>query len=365
MPTNQPAQLRLKTPGDVAQLVPFLIGFTPENSLVAIVVQDSRIQVTARVDLDAVEPPDEAEALLDRLTDRYPDADLHLITYTDDPELSQAMLDRCAEHLPFLTVGLAMRVAGNTYWLPDGGHGTIDPYGSISAEATYHGLGRLASRADLEARFASAPETHELLRHAGHVMDNLPPTADPDRMIARTLQLLDRHLPGTSEELEPGTVTRDRIELALLVQDPHARDAALLSITRDNAPDHAELWRQVVTSVPEVGASTPAYLAGMAAWASGDGASACIALDKAQATAQRPDQLRETEVLARIIDQVVPPTAWEQLRADALDRTEPCIRDAVAHTAVPDEAPWEIVTPPQRRRPEQEPGRPPAPGIAI
>ena len=361
---HQPAQLRLQTPGDVAQLVPYLLGFTPEESLVVIVVENRRVQVTARVDLDAVEQPGSAEDLLDRLTDRYPDGDLHLITYTHDAEAGQDMLDRCAEHLPFLSVGLAMRVTGTTYHLPDGEAGTIDPYGPIAAEATYHGLGRLASRADLEARFASAPETPELLAHASDAIDNLPPRDDIGQIVHRTLELVESNLPSHTAGRDVGGAARDRLALALLVQVPQARDAALLAITSDNATDHAELWRQVVTSVPEFGASTPAYLAGMAAWVSGDGASACIALDKSLATAERPDQIRETDILARIIDQVIPPHAWDQLRDDALRRTEPHIRDAVTHSTDGD-GPWETITPPQRRRPHPEPGKPPAPGIAI
>ena len=56
---------------------------------------------------------------------------------------------------------------------------------------------------------------------------------------------------------------------------------ALLSIDRDNAAEHLQLWQAVVNASPAHGADMPLYLAGMAAWVSGDGASATIALERA------------------------------------------------------------------------------------
>ena len=66
---------------DLIGLVPYLIGFHPEESLVVIVIEDGRVQVTARVDLAVVSGRGSPEALVSRLFDRYPAAVAWFIAY--------------------------------------------------------------------------------------------------------------------------------------------------------------------------------------------------------------------------------------------------------------------------------------------
>ena len=40
-------RLRMHHPGEVAELIPYLVGFTPEESLVVIVTRNGRVEVTA------------------------------------------------------------------------------------------------------------------------------------------------------------------------------------------------------------------------------------------------------------------------------------------------------------------------------
>lgn len=362
--------IRLREPGDVVQFIPYLVGFTPQDSLVAMVTRDNRVEVTARADLADVDHPGTVEDLLDRLQYRFPDSDLHLLAYTQDREAGWDILDRCVEHLPHLAVGLAMVVDDTSWYLSNGTSGTLDPYGVAAAEATLNGLAHLNSRADLEARFASAPATDDLLNQADTVIDELPPAEDVDRIAERTLDLIQANLPTTqvTSNAAPTLSTRDGLELALLVQHQAARDTALLAITDQDAEAHHHLWRNVVNTVPAYGAASPLYLAGMAAWISGDGASASIALDRALASNPRPDQRRDAQVLARIIDQVIHPSAWTDLREDALTRIDDRVRTVLARAEQPIEPElWETVTPPSRpqRQPEPPSSPPPTPGIAV
>ena len=46
-------RLQMHHPGEVAELIPYLVGFTPEESLVAIVTRNGRVEVTARVEAAA------------------------------------------------------------------------------------------------------------------------------------------------------------------------------------------------------------------------------------------------------------------------------------------------------------------------
>ena len=53
---QEPVRLRITNTAEVAQIIPYLVGFTPQESLVISAIQDGRIQVTARVDLADVLP---------------------------------------------------------------------------------------------------------------------------------------------------------------------------------------------------------------------------------------------------------------------------------------------------------------------
>lgn len=61
-----PLQVHITGPGDITQIIPYMIGFTPEESLVITVIDNGRVALTARTDLADVQPPARAEALLDR-----------------------------------------------------------------------------------------------------------------------------------------------------------------------------------------------------------------------------------------------------------------------------------------------------------
>ena len=54
MSDNDIPRLQMHHPGEVAELVPYLVGFTPEESLVVIVTRNNRVEVTARVDNGSV-----------------------------------------------------------------------------------------------------------------------------------------------------------------------------------------------------------------------------------------------------------------------------------------------------------------------
>ena len=49
--SDEPTPFRVHTYGEMAELVPYLLGFEPSESLVALVIENRQVQVTARVDL--------------------------------------------------------------------------------------------------------------------------------------------------------------------------------------------------------------------------------------------------------------------------------------------------------------------------
>lgn len=358
-------RVQITNPDEFTQIVPYLIGFTPEESLVIVVVTDGAVAVTARVDIADIEPPGQTEMLLDRMWARFPDADAHLVAYTSDQAAGWALLQRCADHLPADSVRQTMVVDGDTWHLSDGESGQTNRYGRVAADASFHGLQRLPSRSELVASLTSPPETDELAAQMEVALDQLPRADDTSAVITRMGELVRRNLPTNADgEPFPRMDAGDAAQLAVLAQHGKAREAALLSITREHAREHLALWRTVVNSVPDFAAEAPLFLTGMAAWVAGEGALATITLERSEQVGE-PGLYGPSRLLSELIDQGVPPATWDELRADGLAHADRRVRQAVA--GVQPARIWESVPQhplehPQRRPPDIAP---PAPGIAI
>ncbi|MGC3995472.1 MAG: DUF4192 domain-containing protein [Propionicimonas sp.] len=374
MDQPEPMQIRVSSPGDIAQLVPYLVGFTPEESLVVSAIEGGRVQVTARVDLAEVTAPGRLEDLLDRIWSRFPGAEATAVVYTADHQTGWETLIRCEDTLPHGC--LSMLIDGDTWHLLDGTTGTVDRYGETAVQAAVAGLRPLNRRTDLAAAFASPPDSDELDQRLGAALATLPPAQDKAAIVAFTAELLARNLPAR----EPGEAVpearagrampdADAIQLSVLAQHPAARDLALLSISRDNAPQHLQLWQQVVRASPAYGADMPLYLAGMAAWVSGDGASATIALERISDADPPPTDAHPARLLEGLIDQVVPPSAWESLRTAVRADVDPVARRALAaelRDRPADRAGWPPApTATTARQTERNQRRPPAPRIGL
>ena len=194
-----PPRVRITSPDEMAQILPYLVGFTPEESLVVAVVDQGVVAVTARVDIAAIQMPGQAELLLDRMWARFPDAGAYMVAYTADQPAGWALLQRCADHLPAGAASQTMLVDGDRWHLPDGQTGTADRFGPLAAEASFHGLQHLPSRSELVASFASPPETKELTTHVEAALDKLPEPGDTDKVIARMGELVRRNLQAGAE----------------------------------------------------------------------------------------------------------------------------------------------------------------------
>lgn len=371
-------QLRVTSPADLAQLLPYLVGFNPEESLVVAVLQDNRVQVTARVDVDDLQHAGAAEHVLDRLWGTFPGATAVVAAYTDQ-EAGWKLVDRCENHLGPGVVRQAIVVDQDQWHTVDGRSGRVDASGPLAAEATYYGLQRRNRRADLEATFASAPDSAQLEEaitsaiadlegKVATTMNQMHSPNDTEAIISVTSELIRRNLPGDQEDVS-GQVQRmvgqqDAIQLAALVQVPDAQNVALLSMTGDNAPQHLQMWRDVVNQTPSQAAETPLFLAGMAGWICGDGATATVALERAQKIPGPPGR-RPSDMLDDIIDKVVPPTEWATLRPELLAACSAQVQQAATGTCPPAQA-WETIAgPPAPSRPAPPVNPPASPGVAI
>jgi len=94
--------------------------------------------------------------------------------------------------------------------------------------------------------------------------------------------------------------------------DPDLLDSAWAGISREKASAHVERWRTVVRWAPEAYLDGPASLLAFAAWLNGDGALAWCALDRCSGRAPMTDMLKHLLLSA------VPPTLWPGLSAAEL-----------------------------------------------
>ena len=360
--------ITVRSPSDIAQLVPYLVGFTPEESLVLVVVDRGRIQVTARADLADLARPGEAEGLVGRIWHRFPDAEGLVVGYSAHPDAAASVAERCIAAMPAGAAIMSMTVTGDTWTTADGSHGPVDPYGPTAAAATVTGMSHRGRRSDLEALFEPAPLTDQLVDQIDTQIRQLNDPTYAASMVARTRDLIDAHLPHPAHQPLGQAAA---VELALLVHQEDPQRVAVLSLTPDTAAAHLALWRDVISQVPAEIAENPLVIAGMAAWLDGDGASAAI-------TAERAARLTDDGIsrvtgrpslvggLEAIIDTVTPPSMWPGIRARDVANCPVPVRRAVASLTSPPA--WETYTAPTGRERQPEPPTltpPPAPGPAI
>jgi uncharacterized protein DUF4192 len=304
------ARLAVHSIDDLIGLVPYLIGFHPEDSLVMIVIQDGRVEVTARVDLAAVSGRGSPDALVCRLFDRYPAAAAWFIAYTDDDDLAWDVLGSCAALGGQVRVQRLLQVGAET-WRSDEPDGATGPVGRqvapVAAEAAVLGLPVRRSRRDLAAGIAGPPD-----EEADDLADRFAAAEITlDRLGARGRRRLLRRLLVASTLPDRD----DSVRLALLVQHEEAQLQVLRQLSTANADAQLALWTRIVRHTPAAHRPAVLGLLGMAAWQNGDGALAMVCLEQL-------DRIDPFEPIAALLDwlndQVVPPHAWSHIRETLL-----------------------------------------------
>ena len=292
-PLGRPPLLRLRTPHDVIAAVPYLLGFHPSDSLVAIGSEGPEGSCALRLDL----PPDEhlddvAEQIAELLVaNDFPRA--VLVGYGGAEQVNPLMsAARAALDLRGVEVLEALRVEGGRFWsyccaVP----GCCPPEGTpydigaspVAAEATLAGRVALTGRDELVRSVAPVGgAAREAMRRATERAKARLVTwmfecgCDAALLRARTA---DEGVAYTRDLLRRGgPLTDDEVAwLGVLLTHLHIRDEALVHTDTDRL----DLWRDVLRRVEVRFAAAPACLTAYAAYLSGDGALANVALDRA------------------------------------------------------------------------------------
>lgn len=296
---------------DLIGLVPYLLGFHPEESLVVLMIEGGRVGLTARVDLAVVADGGNLDSLLARMFGRFPAAEGWFLAFTDDDELAWAVLSGCTDVVGRRGVGRVLQV-GRRSWRADQRDGPVGELtGHVSAaaaQATVLGMPARRSRTDLAAGLAGPPDA-EL---DGLLAEFEVRAAELEQLGRRGRRRLLRRLLRT-----PGHCpVADCVRLALLAVRPDGQVAVLRSLAQENADQQVELWTQVLRHSLLRYRPTVLGLVGMAAWQAGGGALQVVCLEELL-------KIDPYVPLAAVLDvlnsEVVPPWHWDTMRAKLLD----------------------------------------------
>lgn len=308
-----------RTPVDLIAIVPHLLGFHPQDSIVLMTFGPPGGSFHARVDLpielDAQE--EVTELLVGAVLRNHLDTAAVLI-FSADQEASRSQAE-------LLTVALAdagidvvdvIRVESELYFAAFDGDDEGTPYDvsghRFTAQRVFEGQVVQPSREALADTLIGTDDAdadavrHAAERFAGASLDTSAP-ALLRGVKAEALWIqgrIRRHLRG------PRLLTAAEAgRMLTLCQALVLRDVAWAEMTRANAEAHLEFWRDLVRRAPAELLPPAAALLGFAAWLAGDGALAWCAVERC--TDVDPDYSM-AHVVAEALTHAVSPSTWTQ-----------------------------------------------------
>ena len=314
-----------RNPTDLIAVVPAVLGFHPQDSVVLLTFGPPEGAFHARVDLpvEAAEQDAVAGVLLDAVLANEARRAAVLI-YTDDVEAAHAqaevLLARLLEHA--VEVIDVLRVDDDRWHRvpPDDSPGTpyrLDTH-PFTAQRVFEGQVVHRDREELEDSLIGTDEDDavEVALAATRFADLVAGCRNEAvhrflRTEARWLQQRIRARIDDREQLD----ARDAGRLLVLASLVATRDVAWAEINRANSAGHVDLWRELVRRSPRDLLPGPASLLAFAAWQHGDGALAWCAIDRCLEV--DPDYSL-AHYVAEVLNHAVPPTVWQQLEEDDL-----------------------------------------------
>lgn len=306
---------------DLLDLIPMLFGFHPEESFIAIATHGPRRRFGFRLRMD-LPPPELVEVAAAQaaghLMRQDPDGVI-LITITDDGLVGDQLMDTVTDLLD-VPVHEAVRTDGKRHW-SIGGPADGVPYESSCSPAVVgavlEGMQILPDRAALVERFAgvggqrrTAMEraTEKVLGTALRELAESPRIDLGAVGTERLAPILQRYAEG--EDL----TDEDLATLAIWVSSMSVRDRVWSRMCRAKADADLALWTAVAQSVVAPFEPPVLCLAAFAAWLSGDGTQALIAVERAL---DIQPSYSMAELILRTLDAGMSPDAWEGFDPEA------------------------------------------------
>lgn len=308
--TQAGAVFKARTPEDLLAVVPAVLGFHPEESLVMLTFGGRR-SFHARVDLP--EEPGHVGRVVDMMLTpalRQRPETVLFVAYSSDAARAASTALHASD--VFDAHGFAvikpLRSDGTSWFHvspeEDPAQATPHPYDvsthALTAQSVLDGRVTLASRAAVAASVAADPVAAEAVLQAWLVQLAEPL---PDQHEVRAL--VARGLAGGGPLAE-----REVARLAHACLDPEVRDAAWSELRRETVEAQLDFWREVVVRTPDVLVAGVASVLAFAAWLAGHGALAWCAVDRSSAADPECSLAR---LVADLLQAAVPPTAWSDI----------------------------------------------------
>jgi hypothetical protein len=296
--------MRLRSPQDVLVATPYLLGFHPRDSLVALGLRGSALFFHVRSDLPPLgAPPDDIAAVARHLADLFQAnrvTGVLLVGFGSAAMVTPLIRQtRRAMHRHGISVRDMLRAEGGRYWSyvcpdptccpPEGTPYDADST-AVAAAATLAGCVALPSR-DAVVREFDPPAGPALVaieratdraaaRLAGLFQDGGAMTALVEAGRRATAEAADRHRSGDC-------LGDDQVAwLTLLVQTIAVRDDLWLTLEaapRDELPLHEAVWSDLLRRCDPSLAAPVGMLLAFTLWRRGEGPRASAALDRALA----------------------------------------------------------------------------------
>lgn len=292
--TQSPQKFVAHDVSDLINALPTQFGFRPAESVVAIATHGPRRRFGFRMRMDVPSPEhvDEvAKKIVMHLAHQGAEGAI-VIALTEKQDLALALLDAVHGELDAhgIDVIVRARADGRRYWtdayddVPEGTAYSVSDHHLAIVHAVAAGQQIVADRETLVARFAPVGgERREWLFEACEaLLDEIVPQvarAGPDGLgevgSAVVGPILDRALAGGR------LVDADLLRVAVWVSSIAVRDRVWTRITRDNAEQMLQVLTQISRSVVPPFEPAVLSLASFAAWLTGDGTQALIAVERA------------------------------------------------------------------------------------
>jgi hypothetical protein len=314
-PTPARTRLTLRQPDELLAIIPYLVGFHPDESIVAVLVRSGQIVLAARIDLPPESAADQLAKKIDSWAKQYRAQTIALVAYSADSLPAHRLLTKLMDRLATHKLIDVLYVGHGRWWsltcsdkcCPLSGTPYDPSSHPVSAKAVFAGLSARADRRELEATVSGPPES-ELARLEALAVDLRGEVESLDKHGAAARLLTSIVGPALSDRA--ALDERTCLLLALLVTDIRIRDLAWALIRFSNAEEHVRLWGGVVAVVPPILAAAPLCLLGMAAWISGAGA-------LLNCCSERLSHLDPDYSMGRLLEEIseraLPPSLWQEI----------------------------------------------------
>lgn len=309
MPSTTAASdvFRVRSPGDLIELIPYLLGFHPRLSLVLVGLDHGRVTVTARADLIDVTTGCVRLADTVRTIVRSGARQIIAAVFDEAAEVGRAGPDTGAELIAGLgqlaaeaevTLLDAVLVSRGRWWsyvcrdercCPSSGTPLPGDASAAAATATYAGLVALPDRAEVMAGLEPlSAEQRDALEPLLVGYENAATAAILDGHLQRHQRSVKRAIFAAARDSDctlfpgsSGSVSDDEVcRFAVALLEPVIRDAVWLALER-RALDGRPLWLEIARRVPAPYDAAPLFLYGWASWRDGNGTLAAAAAERA------------------------------------------------------------------------------------